>query len=151
MFNLIIKVKEMKQIIFFLISVCILILPEYAAAEILIIANKSVTESSVSKLDVQMIFLGKKKSWDSGDKINPVMLKSGETHEKFVNTYVQKTVESFASFWKHAILSGTGVPPKSFSSEEDLVKYVAGKENAVGYISSGTPYQDSGVKMLEIK
>ena len=142
----------MKRIMFYLISVSIMMSYAYAeAAGVLVIANQSVTESSVSKLDVQMIFLGKKRSWQSGERIKPAMLRNGETHDEFVNTYIQKTASSYSSFWKHAILSGTGIPPKSFSSEEDLVKYVAGQENAVGYISSDTPYADSGVKVLELK
>ena len=140
----------MKQIIFFLISVNILIFPAYATADVIVIANESVPESSISKLDLQLIFLGKKKSWDNGGIIKPAMLKSGTTHEEFIERYIQKTVLKFSSFWKNAILSGTGLPPKSFSIEKDLVKYVAGKKNAVGYISSDTPHADSGVKVLEL-
>lgn len=141
----------MKQIMFFIICAGILVLPGYSQAGIVVIANNSVAESSVTKQDLKMIFLGKKKSWDSGKKIKPVTLKDGASHEAFVSTYVEKTAASFSSFWKHAILSGTGIPPKSFSSEGDLLKYVAGKEGAVGYISSDTPYSDSDVKVLSIK
>lgn len=135
----------------FLICACVFILPGYTQADLLVIANNSVSESSVSKQDLKMIFLGKKKSWEGGQKIKPVTLKDGESHDAFVNTYVEKTPASFSSFWKHAILSGTGIPPKSFTSEDDLVKYVAGKDGAVGYISSDTPYAESAVKILEIK
>lgn len=143
------KVNNMKQMIVFMISICLLVLPAYALADILVIANSSVSETSLSKQDVQLIFLGKKKSWGSGQKIKPAILKGGDTHEAFVSTYVEKTASSFSSYWKHAILSGTGIPPKSFSSEEDLVKYVAGQEGGVGYISNDTPHD--GVAVLTVQ
>lgn len=114
-----------------------------ASAESLLIVNKSVEETTLSKEDVNLIFLGKKTKWANGQKINVAVLKQGKTHESFLNIYMNKTPSKYASFWKIAIVSGTGFPPKFFQNESDLVKYVAEKQGAIGYISPGAEPGDT--------
>ena len=99
--------------------------------------------------DVQLVFLGKKTKWENGDKIYVVTLKNGALHEAFLKAYVNKTPARFSSYWKIAIVTGTGIPPKTFASEQELMGYVADKKGAVGYISSST--EPEGVKMLSIE
>jgi len=115
----------------------------------LLIVNTSVEETVLGQDEVQLIFLGKKKKWSNGNKIHVVTLKQGPVHEAFLKTVVKKTPAKFSSYWKIATVTGTGIPPKSFDSEEALVKYVAGKEGAVGYVSSNTPVE--GVQLIPIK
>ena len=115
----------------------------------LLIVNASVEETVLGQDEVQLIFLGKKKKWTNGGKIHVVTLKQGPLHEAFLKTYVKKTPAKFSSYWKIATVTGTGMPPKSFGSEEALMTYVAGKEGAVGYVSSNTPVE--GVQLISIK
>jgi len=121
----------------------------HAGAESLLVANFSVSESSVSKGDVKRIFLGKKVKWSDGQKIHAVILTSGAVHEDFIKKYIAKTAYSLSLFWKMAIVTATGIPPKSFNNESDLLKYVAETKGAVGYISVGTA--NDGVKLISIK
>ena len=102
------------------------------------IANPSVTETSLSKEDITLIFLGKKTKWTDGQKIHVAVLKTGKTHESFLDTYVNKTPAKYSTFWKIAIISGTGFPPKFFQKETDLVTYVTEINGAIGYISPET-------------
>lgn len=120
-----------------------------ANAGCLLIANRSVTEASISKKDVKLIFLGKKIKWNNGMKIHKARLLHGPTHEQFLKEYIQKSVYSYASFWKLAIVTGSAIPPKSFKSEKDLIKYIAEKEGSVGYISTKTPHE--GVVVLPVE
>lgn len=140
----------MKILQYFIFGFMVLILSCTAAgAESLLIVNNSVTQTSITKEEVMLVFLGKKKKWNNGDRIKVSALKSGAVHEAFLNEYVKKTASKYASFWKIAIVSGTGYPPKFFKTEEDLVDYVMKKAGAIGYISSDTPYE--GVKVLPIQ
>jgi hypothetical protein len=120
-----------------------------AGADPLLIANPSVGDTSLKSSDVQLVFLGKKKKWENGDKIYVVTLKKGPLHEAFLKTHVNKTPSRFSSYWKIATVTGTGIPPKTFASEQELMTYVAGKKGAVGYISSSTI--PDGVKTLSIE
>jgi len=120
-----------------------------AIAETILIANKLVSTTSLNKNEVKRIFLGKQKKWASGVRIKPVTLKNGAVHDEFVKKFINKTPYSFSSFWKRAIVSGIGIPPKSYKSEDDIVKYVSITKGALGYISGTTPH--NGVKVLSIK
>ncbi len=121
----------------------------FAQSDCLLIGNSSVTETSISKGDVKRIFLGKMKKWANDTKIHPVTLKSGPVHEAFVKKYINKSPSTFSTFWRRAIVSGTGIPPKSFKTEREVVKYITGTEGAVGYISSDTIHDD--VKVINIE
>jgi ABC-type phosphate transport system substrate-binding protein len=120
-----------------------------ALADVLIVANKSVTETAISKTNIQQIFLGKNQKWQDGKKIRLAVLKEGPVHEAFLSAYLNRTPDRYASFWKVAIVSGTGYPPKSFDSEADLLKYVAEEAGAIGYISSDTPHNEVTVITTE--
>ncbi len=120
-----------------------------AAAESVLIVNNSVKETIIKKEDVKLVFLGKKKKWNNGDRIRLCALKRGPRHEAFLNEYMDKTPSKFSSFWKIAIVSGTALPPKFFESEAEVVDYVKKEAGAIGYISAGTLHEE--VKVLDVK
>ena len=117
-----------------------------AVAEVLIIANPSVKEDALSKIEIKQIFFGRNRKWSDGQKIHLAILKQGPVHESFVADYLDRTPDRYSSFWKVAIVSGTGYPPKSFTSEAELLNWVGENQGAVGYISSDTPHD--GVKVI---
>ena len=140
----------MKQrILMAFFTVTALLFSSFAIAESMVIVNKSVDETTLSKEDVNLIFLGKKTKWENGQKIKVAVLKQGETHESFLGAYLNKTPAKYASFWKIAIVSGTGFPPKFFQNESDLVKFVAEKQGAIGYISPRT--EPGETKVIPVK
>ncbi|HNW11906.1 MAG TPA: phosphate ABC transporter substrate-binding protein [Candidatus Rifleibacterium sp.] len=117
--------------------------------EVLVITNSGVAQSEISAKDLGNMFLGKKSSWEGGMKAVPVTLESGDTHEKFLKLYIKKSSSQFSTFWKQAVFTGQGIPPKSVSSEADVVKFVSENPGAVGYILPSTPHD--GVKILAVK
>lgn len=121
----------------------------HADGEVLVIVNNSVSQAEISGKDLGNIFLGKKNSWDGGQKAVPVTLESGNSHESFLKLYVKKSGSQFSTFWKQAVFTGQGIPPKSVNSEEEVVKFVAENAGAVGYISASTAHD--GVKIIVVK
>lgn len=128
--------KEYRYITVF--SILLLIALPLMAAGPVVIANASVSDASLSQSDIQKIYLGKKSSWSDGSKIIPVTLAEGDTHEAFCNSLVKKSASQFSTFWKQAIFTGKGTPPRSFTTEAELVAYVGSTAGAIGYVSSGT-------------
>ena len=120
-----------------------------ADAECIVIVNKSVVDISLTERDVKLIFLGKKIKWLDGKKIHKAGLLKGPVHEEFLNKYIHKSPSSYSSFWRLMIVTGAGIPPKSFKTEKEVIRYVAEKEGAIGYISSPTDHK--GIKVLTIK
>ncbi len=117
--------------------------------EVLVIVNSGVAQGEISAKDLGNIFLGKKSSWDGGMKTVPVTLEAGDAHEKFLKSYIKKSSSQFSTFWKQAVFTGQGIPPKSVTSEADVVKFVNENAGAVGYILSSTPHD--GVKVIAVK
>jgi ABC-type phosphate transport system substrate-binding protein len=114
-------------------ALLIAIFTSTVCAEIRIIAHRSVLLNVIKKGEVTNIFLGKTTHWENGDKIVPVILRSGPAHEAFLKDVVGKTSAQFSTYWKQYAFWGKGREPKSFDNEADLVKYVSETRGAVGY------------------
>lgn len=61
------------------------------AGNLIIITNRNVAMSSVTRAEAQNIFLGKNILWSDGKKINPAVLKSGATHEMLLKDVFAKS------------------------------------------------------------
>ena len=113
---------------------------------VVLIAHPDVPDATCSEKNVQRIFLGKKTRWTGGVRIVPVMLRDGETHEAFVDGLLDRSVAKFEIYWKQAVFTGKGIPPRAFDDEGELMAYVAHTPGAVGYVSRGATLR--GVKEL---
>jgi len=105
------------------------------AGDVVVIANESVSDTSLSQKMVSDIYLGKKSTWSDGSKINFVVLK-GSAQETFLEKYVRKTESQFNTFWKKQVFTGKGSPPKSFDSDSAMITFVSRTPGAIGYVSA---------------
>ncbi|MFW5782310.1 MAG: hypothetical protein ACOCWO_03350 [Candidatus Muiribacteriaceae bacterium] len=127
----------------------ILIMISAGADTFIIIANAENKVTEISKELLKHIYLGKKTKLDDGKKIVPVMLKDGEVFGTFVKEITGKTSIQFNTFWKKAIFTGKGKPPKSFETEEKLVEYIKANKDAIGFIGEKTGTEE--VKVIKVK
>jgi ABC-type phosphate transport system substrate-binding protein len=140
----------MKKILLPLIAVLLLASNAFAAdGNVVIIANKSVPVSSITSATLKLIYLGKKNTWSDGSVIVPVTLQSGGTHEAFLSQFIEKSSSQYSSFWKQAIFTGEGTPPRSFATMSELVSYVANTPGAIGYVTAGASMEE--VKVLKVE
>ncbi|WP_419656176.1 hypothetical protein [Desulfosarcina variabilis] len=108
------------------------------AADVRVIASPNAPVDTMDQKMIKRVFLGKKTTWSDGRPIEVVILTSGDVHKAFLKIFVKKIPSQFSAFWRKQIFSGKGAEPKSFSTESELVAYVARRELAVGYVSSST-------------
>ena len=120
-----------------------------AIGEVVVIANNSVPQTTLSVQDMEMIFLGKMNKWDDGEKIRLAVLRKGKAHEDFLKKYINKTPAKFSNYWKLIIVSGTGYPPKYFSEESDLIDYIESKKGSIGYVSKES--LRNSVRVIHVK
>jgi ABC-type phosphate transport system substrate-binding protein len=120
--------------------------------DIMIIGNPNLPESTVSKVDLQNIFLGKKTEM-GGAELFCAILKEGLTHEIFLKNYLTRTPSQYDKYWKKIIFTGQGKAPKVLDSEAEMLTYVKQTAGAIGYISAQTGSQNDvdGVKQLKIE
>lgn len=111
-----------------------------------LVAHPDVPRESLDKKTVSRIFLGKKTRWDGGLPVVPVVLREGDLHESFVEAMLDRTASKYEVFWKQAVFTGRGIPPRSFADEAELLAFVAATPGAVGYVSAGASLE--GVKRV---
>lgn len=128
---------NLKSIITSLITVMLLIPSMAIAGDIIIIGNKSITESAINKQDLKNIYLGKKTTWGNNSKIVFVTQDNAGVSDQFLTEYISKSPSQFSSYWKEKVFTGQGTPPRSFASEKELVQFVTQTDGAIGYVSSG--------------
>jgi len=143
--------NRLKKTAFFFLTTVLVgsFFPGVAWSDMIVVANSDVVESELDRMTLQAIFLGKKTQWEDGEAIVPVNLRGGPTHQEFLKVIVRRTPAQYRTFWKRAIFTGTGMPPKSFATEEEVVGFVRASRGAVGYIDSATPHE--GIKVLSIQ
>ncbi len=128
---------------------CLLVAPLCAlAADVKVIANPSVSATSVSSGDLQSVFLLDKDSL-GGSHVEPVLVKGGAAHEAFLKTYLGKNDSALQAFYRSLVFTGKASMPKSVANDAEVVSYVAKTKGAIGYVSSSTAAD--GVKTLEVK
>jgi ABC-type phosphate transport system substrate-binding protein len=104
-------------------------------AEIFVLANKDVPDKALERESIERIYLGKKSQWSDGTRIVPVVLKSGATHTAFVKKFLDRDASQFSTYWKQAVFTGRGMPPKAFETEAELIEFVSETPGAIGYAS----------------
>jgi hypothetical protein len=119
-----------------------------SAADLKLIANASVGASSVSADELKGVFLITKTSLSDGSHVEPVLLKSGATHEAFVKQYLGKSDSALQTYYRSLVFTGKGSMPKELGTDAEVVAYVTKTKGAIGYVSSGTAA--GGAKTLTV-
>jgi len=140
----------MKSTKYFLAAAAILLWGSMSmrAADFKVIANTSVSGSSVSTDDLRDVFLENKDSV-SGSHVEPVLQKGGAAHEAFLRQCVGKSDSLLQTYYRSLVFTGKGEMPKALGSDAEVVAYVAKTRGAIGYVSNATSAE--GVKTLEVK
>jgi len=114
-----------------------------------VIAHASVTVSQITPDEIKGVFLGTRTSLADGSHVEPVLLKSGDVHDRFVKLYTGKTVVGLESYYRSLVFTGKGSMPKVLTSDAEMVAYVKNTRGAIGYVSAAT--KTDGVKILDVK
>ncbi|MDY0359978.1 MAG: hypothetical protein RBR08_00840 [Desulforegulaceae bacterium] len=119
----------------------------FGAADILVIANKGVSSSSLSKDELKRIYLGKLSRWENGDKVNFCLVKS-DLMEDFCQQYIGQSAMNYLKHWKKLVFTGKGSMPPFYDKDEDVIQFVAETKGAVGFVSSGS--NTDSVKVITV-
>jgi ABC-type phosphate transport system substrate-binding protein len=118
------------------------------AADFKVIANSSIKAESVSADELKRIFLETTTSFE-GSHVEPVLGKSGATHEAFLKQFVGKTDAALATYYRSLVFTGKASMPKQLGSDAEVAAYVAKTKGAIGYVGNATETPDA--KVLEVK
>lgn len=119
------------------------------AADFVVIANKGVPVNSLSKAEIQAIFLGEKVKWDYKHRIKIAIPEQGDLLKDFLTTVVGKTPSQFDTHWSKLAFTGRAMLPPSFSDMAKLVEFIASQQGAVSFVPAGQ--QVNSVNIISIK
>jgi len=119
------------------------------AAGVKVIANSSVSASTISADDLKGVFLEEKSELSDGTHVEPVLEKGGPAHDAFVKDYLGKTDSALQTYYRSLVFTGKGSMPKAMGTDAEVVAYVAKTKGAIGYVSADAAAE--GVKTLEVK
>lgn len=119
------------------------------AADYQLIANKDISIESLSKEDVQAIFLGERTQWDDGSHITFTIMDHGGFHKSFLRDVIGKTQSQFDAYWMRLVFAGKAQAPTPFSEVNKMIEFIASHPGAIGYIPSTTV--DNSVKTIAIQ
>jgi ABC-type phosphate transport system substrate-binding protein len=107
------------------------------ADDFVVIVNKDNGDPAGAEY-VGKIYRGEAKNWPSGGAINfAVMAETSPLRAAFDKKILDKTPAQSKGLWAQMTFAGKIIPPKSFETEAEMVKYVAENPHAVGYVSPG--------------
>ena len=118
------------------------------ASDVKVIANNSVTASSISVSDLKDVFLLDKDSVGGGH-VEPVLQNAGATHEAFLKEYLGKSNAVLQAYYRSLVFTGKASMPKVTAADAEAVAYVSKTKGAVGYVSAAASTE--GVKTLQVK
>lgn len=104
-------------------------------AEVSVIVNPANTSTIDANL-IKKIYLGKKKSFDNGNKAEVFTLPDNSPDsESFRQKALKKSNSQYKSYWSKLAFTGKGTPPKK-ASDTEMINAVKSKPNAIGFINS---------------
>lgn len=103
-------------------------------AQVSIIVNHDVIESSISSSDIKSIFTNKLPKWEDGKKINIIILTDREPTEYFLKQYIHKSLSQFKTHWLKQVFTGKAIMFKSVSTHDELLEKVSTTPGGIGFI-----------------
>lgn len=110
--------------------------------ELVVIVNKANTVGSISRAELSSIYLGKRKTWATGEIVKPCDLQEHGVDEEqtamgqFSVRYINKDLPSLKNYWIKMIFSGKGDPPPLLKKVEDVIRFVSEDPGSLGYLYS---------------
>jgi ABC-type phosphate transport system substrate-binding protein len=138
----------MKMKLRFVLAIAILLLPAVSHAATVVV-NSEVDASKLNADTLELMFLGKKTLWDSGQRVTPALLnEDSAVSVQFLENVLSKSVSQYRAYWKRRLFSGGGTVPKTFRTSNEVIDFVARTPGAIGVVESGV--KDSRVTVVNV-
>ena len=128
-----------------LISLIVTIIVSCNAHAVSVIVHPS-NGSDLDKSSISRIFLGKAKSFPGGGQAVPINLADGSSGSADFNDKVlNKSASQLKAYWSKLVFTGKGTPPKTVSSDSEMIALISANPNMIGFIEGGG---DGSVKVV---
>lgn len=120
-----------------------------ANAEVVLVVAKNSPIESLSRHEVEDIFMGAATRLPRIGKVTPLDRSEDRLRADFYQSYIGKDLPQVKAHWAKFIFTGRGYPPKTVATVEELKQALQKNPNAIGYV---TPDKvDDTMKVLTMK
>jgi ABC-type phosphate transport system substrate-binding protein len=101
-----------------------------------VVVNASNSASAFDRRFLAEAFLKKATRWADGSTIRPVDL-NGESpvRQRFSEDVLGRPVVAVKNYWQQNLFSGRDLPPPELDTDDEVVRFVAKHDGAIGYVS----------------
>ncbi|MBV1871206.1 MAG: phosphate ABC transporter substrate-binding protein [Gammaproteobacteria bacterium] len=118
-------------------------------ADVSVVVNPSSPVSSLSDKDLKRVYLGKATTLPGGVSVTLSDQTFGsDVRAQFYRMCCNVSAQQARSRWAGILFSGSGQPPAEVGADKEVVSWVAGNKNAMGYVDS--TMVDSTVKVIKV-
>ena len=116
--------------------------------DIVILTHADVKAGELSLSNLRAIFSIRQRSWDNKIPIKVYVLPDkNDIHQKFCKTVLKVYPYVLREQWDRLIFSGTGIPPTTVNSEDELREMVEATPGAIGYATINSPVLASNTEI----
>jgi ABC-type phosphate transport system substrate-binding protein len=124
---------------------------EAQSNKFIVVVHESNPVTSVRSDELSKMFLKKITVWRTKAPVIVVdQAESAKVRQEFCRDVHHRDVQSVQGYWQTQIFSGRAVPPQQRTGDSEVISFVAGNPNAVGYVSANATLPP-GVKVLTIE
>lgn len=135
----------------FFVVACGLLLggPSCAVAQdYVVVANKDLGLTCITSADLFAVFTGKKRFWDSGEKVTFALFDGGDLQDRFLKEQVHKTPSQFKNYWTKMVFTGKGSMPEYLKTVDAVLTFVNAAPGAISFVPAPG---GNNVKILTIQ
>jgi ABC-type phosphate transport system substrate-binding protein len=103
--------------------------------DFVLVVNADNDVTTISRKDVELIFLNKQRRWPDGKSIGVVINENPKIYESFSHTVLRRSSQQFLVFRKQMLFRGQGMPPPTLKTDKDVVAFVAEHVGSISYVS----------------
>ena len=120
-----------------------------AEASVRVIVHPQVKGTQIPRAALVAIFLKQAQRWNDGSPVLPVDQSVKSTvRGSFSTRLLGQPLMDVQIYWQHKITAGITPPPVK-TSDDEVIRFVAGTPGAIGYVSSSASLPDT-VKAIEV-
>lgn len=120
-------------------------------ADYKVVVHSSNPIDSLTRDKLADVFLKKVTRWDNGRAITPVdQSEKNPVRDVFAKQALKKEPAWIDGYWQKMIFSGRATPPTRLNSDSEVLDFIHGNPDAIGYVSD-TASIGPGLKTISIK
>ena len=120
-------------------------------ADYKVVVHGSNPLESISRDKLSDIFLKKVTRWDNGRTITPVdQSEKNQVRDVFCKVALKKESAWIDGYWQKMIFSGRATPPTRLNSDSEVLDFIHGNPDAIGYVSDAASI-GAGLKTISVK